>query len=295
MMSNRHRVCAAVFGICLAPLFAQPVALPDQNESSQPSFNGSPIRVTEYAGSSLGSLKRKRLLYFSEGKLARERSFGDDGKIRSETLYIYTNDLLSEIRGLDGQGQLKWKYRYFYDDKGRPIREESLGAGSNIDWYKLTRYTDGESQVIETETVSSDGLPTAREMLIYDEEGRISEFITKYGDGQTLKRSEYVWHDADRLEQQNLYDSSVLYENVQFVYDEQGQMTEKVSKNTAGKTKLITRYAYTASGELAMTEVIDENGETRSLRRCYYDEHNNRVWIKDNDNYTLFDIIYGED
>lgn len=166
----------------------------------------------------------------------------------------------------------KGKNKYFYDEKGSQILEESYHPNGNL-IMKGVIILDDKGNRVETQNYGEDGKPWHKSKYVYDDKrNQIEEQI--YNNDESLRcKSKYVYDDKgnqieshfhqiqmrefteetkyvydDKGNRREVYwyneDKRLIYIN-KYVYDDKGNQIEKLSCKPDGSIKFKTEYKYT--------------------------------------------------
>ena len=276
MKSVRFLCFSAAFNFVFgaAQFFSQSTVSVSKNalvESSK--FNGSPVVVTEFRGNSPDSLKKFSVLEFADGRILREKQFGDDGSEKTSVERKFLNDgRISEISGIDSSKNVKWRYSYGYSEKGLLATETSCSGSGEVEWRAEYSY-NAKSKVSECKTYSAAGALNFTEKYIYTEDGRIKDYSSFYADGKLFKRVEYFYNADSSLAQEKNYDASGFYESVNYSYSK----GKAVSVRTLGADgSLKTEETRTFSADNLIRSVLkNAEGKVVSEKEFFYDWNGN--------------------
>ena len=273
-----------VFGA--AEIFAQNT-LPDSKNSLAESqkFKGSPVSVTEYRGASPDSLKKYSVIEFADGRIFRERQFGEDGAEKTFVERKFLDDgKISEITGLDSSKNVKWRYSYGYDEKGLLASETSYSGNGEVEWRAEYSY-NAKSKVSECKTYSAAGVLNFTEKYIYTEDGRIKDYSSFYADGKLFKRIEYLYNADSTLAQQKNYDAGGFYESVNYSYSN-GKASSIKTLGADGNLKTEETRTFSA-GNMIHSVLKNAEGKTVSEKEFFYDWNGNVAMEKNASVITL--------
>lgn len=283
---------ASVFIAGAAKVFSQSTVSVSKNalvESSK--FNGSPVVVTEFRGNSPDSLKKFSVLEFADGRILREKQFGDDGSEKTSVERKFLDDgRISEISGIDSSKNVKWRYSYGYSEKGLLATETSYSGSGEVEWRAEYSY-NAKSKVSECKTYSAAGALNFTEKYIYTEDGRIKDYSSFYADGKLFKRVEYFYNADSSLAQEKNYDASGFYESVNYSYSK----GKAVSVRTLGADgSLKTEETRTFSADNLIRSVLkNAEGKVVSEKEFFYDWNGNIALEKNSSGIILRNFQYG--
>lgn len=237
--------------------------------ATSPKFSGSPFCVTEYRGASPDSLKKYSVLEFAEGRISKERQFGDDGFEKTVVGRKFLDDgKISEITGLDSSKNVKWRYSYGYGEKGLLASETSYSGSGEIEWRAEYSYNE-KSRLSECKTYSAAGALNFTEKYIYTEDGRIKDYSSFYADGKLFKRVEYIYNADSTLAQEKNYDASGFYESVNYSYSN-GKASAVRTLGADGSLKTEETRTFSA-GNMIRSVLKNAEGRTVSEKEFFYD------------------------
>lgn len=267
--------------------------------------SGTPLRVTEYKGPSFDSLAPVKTRTYREGKPEAEQVFGADGAVVSALQYVYNDaGLLAEIRGADAAGVLKWAYRFVYDEQSRLEQEISVSVADGQESVEssILSFYDSSSRLVKRETFSAEGAVTLRETFIYNENGKLAEKNSYYGDETLLKRTvyEYAVPEEETARASSApsgavyrirhYDSNGLYETVALEYQD-GRVSSVFRYGADGVLKDREARVYAEGKPLRML-TVNADGNVASGSFCLYDWMGNPVLERDSAGITVWEFAY---
>lgn len=261
------------------------VSLVKNTLSEPPKFKGSPVSVTEYRGASPDSLKKYSLIEFADGRIFRERQFGEDGAEKTFVERKFLDDgKISEITGLDSSKNVKWRYSYGYDEKGLLASETSYSGNGEVEWRAEYSY-NAKSKVSECKTYSVAGALNFTEKYIYTEDGRIKDYSSFYADGKLFKRVEYLYNADSTLAQQKNYDAGGFYESVNYSYSN-GKASSIRTLGADGSLKTEETRNFSA-GNMIHSVLKNAEGKIVSEKEFFYDWNGNVAMEKNASGITL--------
>ena len=261
------------------------VSLVKNTLSEPPKFKGSPVSVTEYRGASPDSLKKYSLIEFADGRIFRERQFGEDGAEKTFVERKFLDDgKISEITGLDSSKNVKWRYSYGYDEKGLLASETSYSGNGEVEWRAEYSY-NAKSKVSECKTYSVAGALNFTEKYIYTEDGRIKDYSSFYADGKLFKRVEYLYNADSTLAQQKNYDAGGFYESVNYSYSN-GKASSIKTLGADGSLKTEETRTF-SSGNMIHSVLKNAEGKIVSEKEFFYDWNGNVAMEKNASGITL--------
>lgn len=293
MKSSRLFCVGAAFCLVFgaAQVFSQSTVSVSKNtlvESSK--FNGSPVVVTEFRGNSPDSLKKFSVLEFADGRILREKQFGDDGSEKTSVERKFLDDgRISEISGIDSSKNVKWRYSYGYDEKGLLASETSYSGNGEVEWRAEYSY-NAKSKVSECKTYSAAGVLNFTEKYIYTEDGRIKDYSSFYADGKLFKRVEYLYNADSTLAQQKNYDAGGFYESVNYSYSN-GKAVSVRTLGADGSLKTEETRTF-SSGNMIHSVLKNAEGKTVSEKEFFYDWNGNVAMEKNASGITLRNFQY---
>ena len=293
MKSSRLFCIGAAFSFVLgaAEIFAQNT-LPDSKNSlsESPKFKGQPFSVTEYRGTSPDTLKKYSVLEFADGRISKERQFGDDGSEKTIVERKFLDDgKISEITGLDSSKNVKWRYSYGYGEKGLLASETSYSGSGEIEWRAEYFYNE-KSRLSECKTYSAAGALNFTEKYIYTEDGRIKDYSSFYADGKLFKRVEYIYNADSTLAQEKNYDASGFYESVNYSYSN-GKASAVRTLGADGNLKTEETRTFFA-GNMIRSVLKNAEGKTISEKEFFYDWKGNIVLEKNPSGIIMRNFLY---
>ncbi|WP_298740448.1 hypothetical protein [uncultured Treponema sp.] len=246
--------------------------------ATSPKFSGSPFCVTEYRGASPDSLKKYSVLEFADGRISKERQFGDDGSEKTIVERKFLDDgKISEITGLDSSKNVKWRYSYGYGEKGLLTSETSYSGSGEVEWRAEYSYNE-KSRLSECRTYSAAGALNFTEKYIYTEDGRVKDYSSFYADGKLFKRVEYIYNADSTLAQEKNYDASGFYESVNYSYSN-GKASAVRTLGADGNLKTEETRTFFA-GNMIRSVLKNAEGKTVSEKEFFYDWKGNIVLEK---------------
>ena len=304
---------AMVFLLC-TPFFAQsdsemgteePAA--SSGTSGYPEFirkssklmpGGDPLEVTEYTGSSIDKLVRAKTIVYKDGRISSEKNFDSSGNVSSGVEYVYSDGgLLSEIRGLDAGGNMKWAYLYEYNDVKSLVRETSvsvLNGNEVVEGYVAWSY-NADGSLSKRETFSSDDVMTLREVFTYNEAGMLVEETSYYGDETLLKRTVFEYAEGkDYVSRVRCYDVNGLYETTKYEYRQDGKISGILRYGFDSVLKDTETRIY-CENKLVRHVVVNADGTRSSANFCLYDWMGNPVFERTSEKITVREFVYPEE
>ena len=258
--------------------------------AASPKFSGSPFCVTEYRGASPDSLKKYSVLEFADGRISKERQFGDDGSEKTIVERKFLDDgKISEITGLDSSKNVKWRYSYGYGEKGLLASETSYSGSGEIEWRAEYFYNE-KSRLSECKTYSAAGALNFTEKYIYTEDGRIKDYSSFYADGKLFKRVEYIYNADSTLAQEKNYDASGFYESVNYSYSN-GKAASIRTLGADGSLKTEETRTFSA-GNMIRSVLKNAEGKTVSEKEFFYDWKGNIVLEKNPSGIIMRNFLY---
>ena len=258
--------------------------------ATSPKFSGSPFCVTEYRGASPDSLKKYSVLEFADGRISKERQFGDDGSEKTIVERKFLDDgKISEITGLDSSKNVKWRYSYGYGEKGLLASETSYSGSGEIEWRAEYSYNE-KSRLSECKTYSASGALNFTEKYIYTEDGRIKDYSSFYADGKLFKRIEYIYNADSTLAQEKNYDASGFYESVNYSYSN-GKASSIKTLGADGSLKTEETRTFFA-GNMIRSVLKNAEGKTVSEKEFFYDWNGNIVLEKNPSGIIMRNFLY---
>ena len=257
-----------------AEVFAQSAVQTSKNSLSEsPKFKGQPFSVSEYRGTSPDTLKKYSVLEFADGRISKERQFGDDGSEKTVVERKFLDDgKISEITGLDSSKNVKWRYSYGYGEKWLLASETSYSGSGEIEWRAEYFYNE-KSRLSECKTYSAAGALNFTEKYIYTEDGRIKDYSSFYADGKLFKRVEYLYNADSTLAQEKNYDASGFYESVNYSYSN-GKASAVRTLGADGSLKTEETRTFSA-GNMIRSVLKNAEGKTVSEKEFFYDWNGN--------------------
>lgn len=192
----------------------------------------------------------------------------DDAVMGTKVTYNYTYDeagnLSEKLTTVNGKTT---KTAYTYDDKGNELSCVVSDADGITSSEKTTYQYDANGNVVSAITVTMEDLST-EVLYAYDARGNRIWALKTVGNGTSEERT-YVYDEQDNLIEARHGD------RVRFLYDTDGNLTEKISLNKDGKN--IGTYKYDKQGKLVSmtseasdaTIVCKINRKGRILEREY--------------------------
>ncbi len=258
--------------------------------ATSPKFSGSPFCVTEYRGASPDSLKKYSVLEFADGRISKERQFGDDGSEKTVVGRKFLDDgKISEITGLDSSKNVKWRYSYGYGEKGLLASETSYSGSGEIEWRAEYFYNE-KSRLSECKTYSAAGALNFTEKYIYTEDGRVKDYSSFYADGKFFKRVEYLYNADSTLAQEKNYDASGFYESVNYSYSN-GKASAVRTLGADGSLKTEETRTFFA-GNMIRSVLKNAEGKTVSEKEFFYDWKGNIVLEKNPSGIIMRNFLY---
>ena len=258
--------------------------------ATSPKFSGSPFCVTEYRGASPDSLKKYSVLEFADGRISKERQFGDDGSEKTIVERKFLDDgKISEITGLDSSKNVKWRYSYGYDEKGLLASETSYSGSGEVEWRAEYSYNE-KSRLSECRTYSAAGALNFTEKYIYTEDGRVKDYSSFYADGKLFKRVEYIYNADSTLAQEKNYDASGFYESVNYSYSN-GKTSAVRTLGADGSLKTEETRTFSA-GNMIRSVLKNAEGKTVSEKEFFYDWKGNIVLEKNPSGIIMRNFLY---
>lgn len=258
--------------------------------ATSPKFSGSPVSVTEYRGASPDSLKKYSVLEFADGRISKERQFGDDGSEKTIVERKFLDDgKISEITGLDSSKNVKWRYSYGYGEKGLLASETSYSGSGEIEWRAEYSYNE-KSRLSECKTYSVAGALNFTEKYIYTEDGRIKDYSSFYADGKLFKRVEYIYNADSTLAQEKNYDASGFYESVNYSYSN-GKASAVRTLGADGSLKTEETRTFSA-GNMIRSVLKNAEGRTVSEKEFFYDWKGNCAMEKNPSGIIMRNFVY---
>ena len=255
-----------------------------------PKFSGSPVSVTEYRGTSPDTLKKYSVLEFADGRISKERQFGDDGSEKTVVGRKFLDDgKISEITGLDSSKNVKWRYSYGYGEKGLLASETSYSGSGEVEWRAEYSYNE-KSRLSECKTYSAAGALNFTEKYIYTEDGRIKDYSSFYADGKLFKRVEYIYNADSTLAQEKNYDASGFYESVNYSYSN-GKAASIKTLGADGSLKTEETRTFSA-GNMIRSVLKNAEGKTVSEKEFFYDWKGNIVLEKNPSGIIVRNFLY---
>lgn len=273
---------------------------------SKLALHGNPREVTEYKGTAFDALVRVKTTVYKNGRVSAETLFDAAGNASSSVSYVYTpTDLLSEIHGAGADGNVKWAYRYEYDDSNRLIKETSVifqNSQEVLEGYVDLAY--GETGLLSLrETFSADGTVTLRENFSYNENGKRAEETSYYGDETLLKRTVYEYASAQAAAENKFpegaltkirrYDANGLYETTAYEYRSDGAVSRVLRYGADGVLKDSETRMY-SEGKLVRRVTVNAEGATAARNFCLYDWMGNPVFERTFEGITVREFFYPE-
>lgn len=288
-MKSSRLFCLAFASVVFfggAEVFSQNSVSPLKNSLSEPpKFKGSPVFVTEYRGASPDSLKKYSVIEFSDGRIFRERQFGEDGAEKTFVERKFLDDgKISEITGLDSSKNVKWRYAYGYDEKGLLSSETSYSGSGEVEWRAEYSY-NAKSKVSECKTYSAAGVLNFTEKYIYTDDGRIKDYSSFYADGKLFKRVEYLYNADSTLAQQKNYDAGGFYESVNYSYSN-GKVVSVRTLGADGSLKTEETRTF-SSGNMIHSVLKNAEEKIVSEKEFFYDWNGNVAMEKNPSGITL--------
>lgn len=261
---------ASFFLFAGAEVFSQDTVQALKNSLTEsPKFSGSPVSVTEYRGASPDTLKKYSVLEFADGRILKERQFGDDGSEKTVVERKFLDDgKISEITGLDSSKNVKWRYSYGYGENGLLASETSYSGSGEVEWRAEYFYNE-KSRLSECKTYSAAGALNFTEKYIYTEDGRIKDYSSFYADGKLFKRVEYIYNADSTLAQEKNYDASGFYESVNYSYSN-GKALSVRTLGADGSLKTEETRTFSA-GNMIRSLLKNAEGKTVSEKEFFYD------------------------
>lgn len=274
-----------------AEVFSQStVSVSKNNMTASPKFNGSLFSVTEYRGASPDALKKYSVLEFADGRISKERQFGDDGSEKTVVGRKFLDDgKISEITGLDSSKNVKWRYSYGYGEKGLLASETSYSGSGEIEWRAEYFYNE-KSRISECKTYSAAGALNFTEKYIYTEDGRIKDYSSFYADGKLFKRVEYLYNADSTLAQEKNYDASGFYESVNYLYSN-GKAVSVRTLGADGSLKTEETRTFSA-GNMIRSVLKNAEGKTVSEKEFFYDWKGNCAMEKNPSGIIMRNFVY---
>ncbi|WP_297648947.1 hypothetical protein [uncultured Treponema sp.] len=258
--------------------------------ATSPKFSGSPFCVTEYRGASPDSLKKYSVLEFADGRISKERQFGDDGSEKTIVERKFLDDgKISEITGLDSSKNVKWRYSYGYDEKGLLASETSYSGSGEVEWRAEYSYNE-KSRLSECRTYSAAGALNFTEKYIYTEDGRVKDYSSFYADGKLFKRVEYIYNADSTLAQEKNYDASGFYESVNYSYSN-GKTSAVRTLGADGSLKTEETRTFSA-GNMIRSVLKNAEGKTVSEKEFFYDWKGNCAMEKNPSGIIVRNFLY---
>ena len=258
--------------------------------ATSPKFSGSPFCVTEYRGASPDSLKKYSVLEFADGRISKERQFGDDGSEKTIVERKFLDDgKISEITGLDSSKNVKWRYSYGYDEKGLLASETSYSGSGEVEWRAEYSYNE-KSRLSECRTYSAAGALNFTEKYIYTEDGRVKDYSSFYADGKLFKRVEYIYNADSTLAQEKNYDASGFYESVNYSHSN-GKASSIKTLGADGSLKTEETRTFFA-GNMIRSVLKNAEGKTVSEKEFFYDWKGNCAMEKNPSGIIVRNFLY---
>lgn len=258
---------------------------------------GNPLEVTEYNGPSFDKLVRTKTIIYDGGRISSEKIFTAEGNLSSGVEYVYSSgDVLTEIRGLDVDGNIKWAYRYEYDDIKRLVKESSFNIhnGNEVLEGCVTLVYDSNGLVSKRETFSADDVMTLREVFTYNEAGKLVEAASYYGDETLLKRTVYEYASGKGLVLQiRSYDVNGLYETTKYEYQQDGKISSILRYGYDSVLKDTETRVY-CEDKIVRRVVTNADGSPSSASFCLYDWMGNGVFERSQEGITVREFVYPE-
>ena len=274
-----------------AEVFSQStVSVSKNNLAASPKFSGSPFSVTEYRGDSPDTLKKYSVLEFADGRISKERQFGDDGSEKNIVERKFLDDgKISEITGLDSSKSVNWRYSYGYGENGLLASETSYSGSGEIEWRAEYSYNE-KSRLSECKTYSAAGALNFTEKYIYTEDGRIKDYSSFYADGKLFKRVEYLYNADSTLAQEKNYDASGFYESVSYLYSN-GKAVSVRTLGADGNLKTEETRTFSA-GNMIRSVLKNAEGKTVSEKEFFYDWKGNCAMEKNPSGIIMRNFLY---
>ncbi|MCD6331828.1 MAG: hypothetical protein J7L89_01000 [Bacteroidales bacterium] len=203
--------------------------------------------------------------YDPEGRELANYQYSGPGifESKNETKYDSNGAVIEEITYQD-EHEIAERKTYTRDQKGEIIRIDSTFTDGSVSIFTFERDpVKGTENRIERD---EDGALESRELLQFDEEGRI------------IRRELYNYRDK-------------LTEAYTYEYNESGQLIHRRQLDQRGKLVIDTTYQYTETGLLQLRANRNRKGHLSDFIKMEYDS-NGRVVLQNLSNKYFFEFEY---
>lgn len=187
-------------------------------------------------------LDSKEVFDYKQGKLTKITFYNAIGTAMKTTLYAYDDSgNLASQKKYNNQKKLQYETSYLFNQKGQLTMEQKLIPSINYTMKENYVYDDFDNLIVRTKTAR---IGTTKETYRYDAKSlpiKKSEF-NAMGELFSVIKYEYnEYNDKISLKKYDAEDSLNYNENYEYIYDAQGNWTEKISFENGEKVSLEKR------------------------------------------------------
>ncbi len=255
------------------------------NEPVSKTFFDESGKVTEFINEGIESEGYERTVheYGMNGKLICEKSYSENGKMKSITNYEYDIKGSMKLKTCESRnGKEKEIQALIYDGSGR-LTEDKMIQSDGSEGHKII-YKYGDKGNVTEEWRTYKGETVLITDNIYDDSGRIAEIKIRTGIDDKSISEHYVYEYEGRLKSMiSLNPAGGISYTESYFYDGSGRLSSVIFKSDITSTK--ENYKYDLSGNLTEIESY-ENGKFDGKKLLDYNNDGNvtlyRIYDKNN-------------
>ena len=219
--------------------------------------------------------------YDIKGNLIKEISYYTNGEVEHISQYKYNDaGLLEEEILINEEGSVDERKKFEYNANNKVEKEYLFYQDDSFD---TTIHTyDGSFNLIKKSTKDSDGEMESEKEYIYENNLLISETYTD-NEKNVISKKNYSYNDQGKQLTVKEYDGVNDVEiNIEFVYNENGVRTDKITTNKKGQVMEHVFYEENEKGQLI--EMVDHTPFAKNITVFTYDEKGNNILQEEKNN-----------
>lgn len=205
--------------------------------------------IKELSANSRPAIRGEAVFDTDTGKLRTKKVYDEKGNFQWKNVYSYNESgEVEEWESFDRNGRLKWKYIYSYGENGRLDKMLQYNGSGQIERTTVYQYED--DKLLEELVYNSAGTLQWSKKYTYYDDG-ILEWSTYYPDGHRIKKVREIY-DSSKMKIREIHSGELgsIFEDVHFVYNEEGRITELRIYDGLGRLKELRNIDYDVRGNL---------------------------------------------